>query len=310
MLDPDVRPSPDPRAGVGHPHGNGASAMTADTAAAGGEPPHLVVRPRAGWLPTAPGELWRYRELLRRFAARDVTLRYRQTALGVIWVVLQPLLGAGILSFVFGTVAGLEGPPGVGYFVFSLAGMVGWTAFSQTALRASGSLVSNAQLVSKVFFPRLLLPLATTLSTLVDVAVSLAVLVVLLVVQAVWAGPAILLMPLWLALLVGLGLGIGLVTSSLTVRYRDVQFVLPVAIQLLLFASPVAYSVSSAPESAQWAFAINPLTGLLEGLRWSLLGTEAPTAGAVVYSVAATVLALAMGLAIFSRLERQFADVI
>jgi lipopolysaccharide transport system permease protein len=284
--------------------------MTTDASVVRAEPPHLVVRPRAGWLPASPGELWQFRELLRRFAARDITLRYRQTALGVIWVVLQPLLGAGILSFVFGSVAGLEGPPGVSYFVFSLAGMVGWTAFSQTALRGSGSLIANAQLVSKVFFPRLLLPLATTVSTLVDVAVSLLLLVVLLAVQTVWAGPAVLLFPLWLALLVGLGLGLGLVTSALMVRYRDVQFVLPVGIQLLLFASPVAYSVSSAPESAQWAFAINPLTGLLEGLRWSLLGTAAPSTGAVVYSLVATAAALLIGLVVFSRLERQFADVI
>ena len=284
--------------------------MTTDATIVSSEPPHLVVRPRAGWLPSPPRELWQYRELLRRFAARDVTLRYRQTALGVIWVVLQPLLGAGVLSFVFGVVAGLEGPPGVSYFVFALTGMVGWTAFNQTALRGSGSLIANSQLVGKVFFPRLLLPLATTASTLVDVAVSLLLLLVLLAVQTIWAGPAIFLFPIWLALLVALGLGLGLFTSALMVRYRDVQFVLPVGIQLLLFASPVAYSVSSAPESAQWAFAVNPLTGLLEGLRWSLLGTAPPSAGAVAYSFVAAALAMVVGLVVFSRMERQFADVI
>lgn len=272
--------------------------------------PRVTIRPRTSWLPADPRELWDFRELLRRFAARDVTLRYRQTALGVTWVVLQPLLGAGILSFVFGTVAGLAGPEGIPYFVFALTGMVAWTAYSQTALRSSGSLVANAQLVGKVFFPRLLLPISTTLSTLVDVAVSFALLAVLLVVNRIWAGPAILLLPVWLLLLLLFGLGLGLVSSALMVRYRDVQFVLPVGIQLLLFASPVAYSAASAPESAQWAFAINPLTGLLEGFRWSVLGTAAPSTGAIVYAVVASLATFLVGLAIFSRLERQFADVI
>src|SRR5262249_20586375 len=151
-------------------------------------------------------------------------LRYRQTALGVIWVVLQPLLGAGILTFVFGSVAGLPAPEGIPYFVFSLVGMVGWTAFSQVAMRSSGSLVGNASLVQKVFFPRLLLPVSTVLSTAVDVAVSLSLLAVLLVVNGIWSGAAIVTFPLWLALFVLLGLGLGLGSSALMVRFRDVQY--------------------------------------------------------------------------------------
>ena len=272
--------------------------------------PRRVIRPRKGWVLADPRELWEFRELLRRFAARDITLRYRQTALGVIWVILQPLLGAGILSFVFGGVAKLPGPAGVPYFVFSLTGMVAWTAFSQTALRASTSLISNAQLVQKAFFPRLLLPLSTTVSTLVDVAVSMVLLAVLLAVYGIWAGAAILTLPFWLLLATAAGLGLGLITSALMVRYRDVGYVLPVAIQFLLFASPVAYEVSSAPAGAQWAFTINPLTGILEGMRWSVLGTPAPSLGMAGYSIAATVLAVLVGLLIFSRMERQFADVI
>jgi lipopolysaccharide transport system permease protein len=142
--------------------------------------PSRILRPRKKWLPPNPREIWEFRSLLERFAARDITLRYRQTALGAVWVVLQPLLGAGILSFVFGNVAGLSAPAGIPYFVFSLVGMVGWTAFSQIATRSSGSLVANANLVQKVFFPRILLPLSTVLSTMVDVAVSLALVVVVM----------------------------------------------------------------------------------------------------------------------------------
>lgn len=272
--------------------------------------PRLLIKARRGWLPANPRELWEFRELLRRFAARDITLRYRQTALGVTWVVLQPLLGAGILAFVFGGVANLPGPEGIPYFVFSLAGMVAWTAFSQTALRASTSLVANAQLVQKVFFPRLLLPLSTTVSTAVDVLVSVVLLAVLLVMNRIWAGPPILLLPLWLLVITAAGLGIGLMTSALMVRYRDVQYVVPVAMQLLLFASPVAYAASAAPASAQWAYTINPLTSLLEGVRWSVLGTAAPSTGSVLYGVGMSVLVLIVGMLVFGRMERQFADVI
>lgn len=272
--------------------------------------PTLVIKPRRGWLPANPRELWEFRELCRRFGARDITLRYRQTALGVTWVILQPLLAAGVLSFVFGSVAGLEGPPGIPYFVFSLAGMVGWNAFSQIAIRSSGSMVASAAMVQKVFFPRLLLPLSTVLSTSVDIAVSVGLLVVLLVANSIWAGAAVLTLPFWLFLMASAGLGLGLIASALMVTYRDVQYVLPVGVQLLLYASPVAFTVDAAPESTQWVFQINPLTGALEGLRWSVLGTDAPTAGLFAYSVVACVGLLVVGTVFFSRKEREFADVI
>jgi lipopolysaccharide transport system permease protein len=245
-----------------------------------------------------------------RFAARDITLRYRQTALGVTWVILQPLLAAGVLSFVFGRVAKLPAPPGIPYFLFSLVGLVAWTAFSQIAIRASNSLVSAAAMVQKVFFPRLLLPLSTVLSTLVDVGVSLVLVGVLLIVNHIWAGAAIVTVPIWLALVLVMALGVGLFATALMVRYRDVQYVLPVAIQLLLFATPVAYSISAVPASARWVFDINPLTGLFEGLRWAMLGTPAPPAGQIVYGVVGAAVSLAIGLAVFDRMERQFADVI
>jgi lipopolysaccharide transport system permease protein len=281
--------------------------VTAPTAS---RKPTLVIRPRVAWLPANPRELWEFRELLVRFAARDVTLRYRQTALGVIWVILVPLLGAGILSFVFGGVADLPAPDGLPYFVFSLAGMVAWTAFSQVANRSAGSLLANAGLVQKVFFPRLLLPFSTVLSTLVDVGVSLVLLGVLLAGYGLRPGWEIVTFPLWFLLVIAFGLGIGLTASALMVRYRDVQYILPVGIQFLLFASPVAYTLASVPDDARRVFELNPLTGLLEGMRWALIDTARPTPFLMAYASVSAVAALAAGLMVFSRMERQFADVI
>jgi lipopolysaccharide transport system permease protein len=254
--------------------------------------------------------MWEFKSLLGRFAARDITLRYRQTALGATWVILQPLLGAGILSFVFGSVAGLPSPAGIPYFAFTLVGMIGWTAFNQVATRSAGSLVANAQLIQKVYFPRLLLPISTVLSTMVDVAVSLGLLAVLIVAYGISAGLPVITFPIWLALFVMLGLGIGLGTSALIVRYRDVGYVLPLIIQLLFFLSPVAYSLSSVPASARTLYELNPLAGLLEGFRWSLLDTSAPSAGLAAYSAVSSIAVLVVGVLVFHRMERGFADVI
>ena len=272
--------------------------------------PTLSIRPRQSWLPTNPRELWTFRELMVRFAARDVTLRYRQTVLGAVWVILVPLLGAGILSFVFGGVADLQGPPGIPYFVFTLAGMVAWTIFSQVTTRSSGVLVGNAGLVGKVYFPRLLLPFSTVLSTLVDAAVSLVVLIILLVLSGIHPGPGALTFPIWFLLIVALALGIGLAAGALMVRFRDVQYILPVAMQFLLFASPVAYTLDSVPESARTLYELNPLTGLFEGMRWALIGTTRPDTWVALYSAACAVVMLAIGMVVFTRMEREFADVI
>jgi lipopolysaccharide transport system permease protein len=272
--------------------------------------PWITIRPKRSWLPTNPRELWVFRELMVRFAARDITLRYRQTALGVVWVVLVPLLGAGVLTFVFGNVADLPAPPGIPYFVFSLAGMVTWTAFAQTVTRSSVSLIGNAQLVGKVFFPRLLLPLSTVLSTLVDVAVSLALLIALLLASGVRPGLGVITFPLWMLGVLALALGVGLAAGALVVRFRDVGYILPVGVQFLLFASPVAYTLASVPQSAQLLYELNPLTGLLEGMRWSLIGTPRPSGGLMCYSIVVSLAVLAVGTLIFSRMERQFADVI
>lgn len=271
--------------------------------------PHLVLRPRSRWTPVDLRELWEFRDLLVTFAGRDVRLRYRQTALGVIWVILQPLLAAGVLSFVFGGVAKLPSE-GVPYFVFAFAGTLAWNTFSATLGKSSGSLVGNSALVSKVYFPRMLLPLSVLGSTILDFGVALVVMAVLLAIGGVAPGLPLLLLPVWLVLVLVMALGAGLVAASLMVRYRDVQFVLPVVIQFALFASPVAYSLDAVPESARPWFGLNPLVGLLEAFRWSLLDLDAPHGGALAYSVVAAALLLVAGAALFTRMERQFADVI
>ena len=272
--------------------------------------PYLTIQPSAGWQAINLRELWQFRDLLTTLAQRDVKLRYRQTALGVIWVVLQPLLAAGIFSFVFGKVAKLPAPHGVPYLVFSYAGLLAWNAFSSTLSKASGCLLQNSTLVSKVYFPRLALPLSTVFSTLIDFGVALGMMVVLMVINHVVPTVAVLLLPVWLLLVVLLALGVGLYLAALMVSYRDVQFILPVMVNFLLYASPVAYSAALIPVKYKLIFAVNPLTGLLEAFRWSLLGTAAPAWSAVAYAAAVTVIVFVAGAFSFKKMERKFADVI
>ncbi len=269
----------------------------------------IVIRPPSRVRLPSPGSLWEAREVLLRFGARDITLRYRQTALGVIWVILQPLIGAGVFALVFGGVADLPSD-GVPYFVLSFAGMLAWNTFNGIVGRASTSLVANAALVSKVFFPRILVPLSSVYSVLVDFVVALGFFVVLLFAFGINPGWPALLLPVWLALIVLMSSGLGLIASALMVKYRDVGYVLPVVTQTLLYASPVAYSVSAVPEAYRVWFNLNPLTWVLQEFRWSLLGLAAPEGWQVVASVAAAVVVFVAGALVFEHMERGFADVI
>ena len=271
--------------------------------------PLVRIRPDARWSALDLRELWGFRDLLLAMAVRDVKLRYRQTALGVTWVLLQPLLAAGIFALVFGRVAKLPSG-GLPYFLVAYAGLLAWNAFQSTLTKASGSLVGNAQLVSKVYFPRLVLPLSTVLSTVLDFAVGLVLLAVLMAVYRIAPGPAVLLLPVWFAMVVLLAVGLGLVAAALTVSYRDVQYILPVLVPFLLYASPVGYSLSAVPENLRPVFLLNPLTGLLEGFRWSVFGRTPPPWGYVAYSAAATALLFMLGCFVFKNMERRFADVI
>jgi lipopolysaccharide transport system permease protein len=271
--------------------------------------PHIRIRPPSRWSPINIKELWHFRDLLTTFAMRDVKLRYRQTVLGALWVVLQPLAGAGIFSVVFGRVAGLSGD-GVPYFLFSYIGLLGWNVFASTVSKSSGSLVAGSGLISKIYFPRLILPLSVVFSTLIDFGVALAMGVVLMATSHVGPGPGIVLMPVWFVLFLLLALGVGLISSALNVSYRDIGYIVPVAVQFLLFASPVAYSVSSVPKNLQFFYAVNPLSGLLEAFRWSMLNTTPPNWGWVVYSTIFSIGLFIAGAYAFKSLERKFADVI
>jgi len=274
-----------------------------------GRRPLLVIRRGRGWAALDLGELWRYRDLLFVLAGRDLKLRYKQTALGVIWVVLQPLMAAGVFSFVFGSVAKLPSG-GIPYFIFSFAGLLGWNFFSGILGRASGSLVGNTQLISKVYFPRLILPLSNLGSTLVDFGVAAAMMAVLLFAYRIVPPMAVVLIPVWMLMLAALGTGIGLICSALSVRFRDIQYIVPVFTQILLYASPVAYTVAAVPERLRWVYLLNPLTPPLEAMRSSLLGTDFPGWAPLAISGGISLILLLMGGIYFKRLEREFADVI
>jgi len=272
--------------------------------------PYKILKQRSGWQALNVRELWQFRDLLVMFAQRDLRLRYKQTILGVAWVVLQPLISAAILAFVFGRVAKLPGPANVPYFVFTYVGMIAWTLFSTTLTKSSGSLVGNANLVTKVYFPRLVLPLSTVLSSLLDFGVALLMLVPIELMNHVKPGASLLLLPIWVGLVLMLATGIGLHAASLMVSYRDIQHILPVATMFLMFASPVAYTISGISGKTKLLYTLNPITGILEGFRWSLLNTGTPQAGVLAYSAIFSFIVFVWGAYSFRRMERKFADVI
>jgi lipopolysaccharide transport system permease protein len=254
-------------------------------------------------------ELWEAREVLWRFGVRDVVLRYRQTVVGVAWVILQPLAAAGIFSVVFGQVAELPSG-GIPYFLFAFAGMLAWDLVGGIVGRAAPSLVANQSLVAKVFFPRLLVPLSSTLSVLLDFTVGLAFLVVLLFIFDVGLTWAFLLVPVWALFAVLIASGIGVAAASLMVRYRDVGYVMPWLMQLVFFATPVAYSLDAVPANLEPLFAANPFTWLMEAFRWSLLGLDAPPTWQILGLAGFAFLVFSVGLLVYQRYEREFADVI
>jgi lipopolysaccharide transport system permease protein len=272
------------------------------------EPLH-VIRPAASrWFPDF-AELWAFRDLCIALGSRDITLRYRQTVLGVVWVVLQPMIAGGVFYVIFGRVAGLESGTN-SYFVFAYAGFIAWSAFQNALTRAAGSVTGQSNLVSKVFFPRLVLPVSALFSATVDFIVGSASLAVILAITGTTPGIAILTFPLWAVLLFLMGLGLGTLAAALSVRFRDVQHALPVLTQLLMYASPVAYATSVVPETIRGWFVLNPIAGALDGFRWALLNTPPPSMTSVLVSVAGAVLALIVGASVFARYERKLADVI
>ena len=271
-------------------------------------PPIVLIQPSRGWRALDLRELWRFRELVYFLALRDIKVRYKQTALGVAWVLLQPLLAMGIFSIVFGQ-RGLAAN-GVPYPLFVVSGLVPWFYFSNATSGASGSVVGNTQLISKVYFPRLAIPLAAVLANLVDLSIGLLLELVLLVVFGVGFGWHLLVLPVLVALIVLTALGVSVWLSALDVQYRDVRYAVPFLVQVWLFATPVIYSTGDVPERWRPLLALNPMTGVIEAFRWSLLGVGDPPVSGLLGSVVIVAILLSTGLLYFRRMERTFADVI
>ena len=285
--------------------------MTADEAA--GPVPMVVIEPTRGWSALRLGALWDYRELLYFLVWRDLKVRYKQTVLGVAWIVLQPVVSLVVFSLLFGGL--LQVPSGgVPYPIFAYAALLPWTYFAGSLGRASSSVVGSAHLLTKVYFPRLVLPVSGVLSGLVDFGIAFVVLAGLMVFYGLAPTPALVLLPGFLLLAVLTALGFGLWLSALNVRYRDVQYLVPFLVQIWMYLTPVVYGRTLIPERFRFLLALNPMTGVVEGFRWALLGghlAEArPPGGLFAVSVAITVGVLVSGLAFSRRTERSFADVI
>jgi lipopolysaccharide transport system permease protein len=268
----------------------------------------IVIRPARG-LDLNLRELFNYRELLFFLVWRDVKVRYKQTFLGVTWALLQPLLAMLIFTVVFGRVSGIR-PSGIPYAVFVYAGLLPWTYFSASLTSSSNSLVTNANLVTKVYFPRLIIPIAAVAVPIVDFLLAGVVLGGLMGWYGVTPSWHIVFLPLFLGLTLVTALGIGMLLSAVNVRYRDVPFAIPFLMQVWLFASPVIYAVTFVPARWRWLLSLNPMTGVLEGFRWCLLGQSAPEPWVLSVSIAVALAASVLGLVYFRRVERHFADLI
>jgi lipopolysaccharide transport system permease protein len=271
--------------------------------------PLTVIEPPKGWRLRAVRELWSYRELLFYLTWRDVKIRYKQTLLGGTWAVLQPFLLMVVFTIFLGHLAGISSQVDIPYPLFAFAGLVPWTLFAQSLINSSDSLVRGTDLVSKVYFPRLILPIAAAGSFVFDFLIAFSLLVALMIWYGVAPSGAVVWLPAFTALAVAAALAVGVWLAALNVRYRDIKYAVPFLVQLWLFASPVAYPTTIVPERWRPLLGLNPMAGVVEGFRWALVGGPKP--GAVVFvSAAGTILLLLGGIAYFQRVERTFADVI
>ncbi len=271
--------------------------------------PTVVIQPTRGWAALDLGELWKYRDLLMILAGRDVKLRYKQTGLGVTWVVMQPLIAALIFTVMFGRFAKLpsDGHP---YILFVFAGVAIWNYFAAVLQRAGNSLITDARLITKVYFPRLAIPLASTFSALIDLAVSLGVLGVLMMIYGVAPTWKILTLPLFIGLAALTATGVSLWLSALNVRYRDFVHAMPFLIQVWMFASPVVYATTIVPERWRLLYGLNPAVAFIEGTRWAVLGTSSVTPQMVAIATAFSLVVFVGGAFFFRRVERGFADAV
>lgn len=271
---------------------------------------HFVRRQATpGWVAINFEELWRYRELLVFQALRDIKVRYKQTVLGAAWAIIQPVVTMIVFTIIFGKLAGLPSE-GVPYPLFALCALLPWQLFAHSLNYSSNSLVSNSHVLTKVYFPRLILPFSAVIAGLVDFAIAFMVLVGMMAYYHILPGWSVLTLPLFIMLALAAALSIGLWLSALNVKYRDIRHTIPFLTQLWLFASPVAYSSSLVPEKWQALYGMNPMVGVVEGFRWALLGKAAPLGPMMIVSIVATGVLLVGGLFYFRRMEKTFADIV
>jgi len=270
--------------------------------------PTFFIDPPSGWTSIGFRELWDYRELLYFLTLRDIKVRYKQTALGAAWAVIQPFFMMVVFSLFFGKLAGVKSD-GIPYPVFTFCALLPWQLFAHALTESSNSLVANERLITKVYFPRLVVPLAAVLGGLVDFAVAFVILLAMMLYYGIVPTWAIVTLPAFILLAVLTALAVGLWLSALNVKYRDVRYTINFLIQFWLFATPVAYPSSIVPERWRPLYGLNPMAGVVEGFRWALLGSKPPGAMLAV-SVAVVIVLLIGGLYYFRRMEQEFADVV
>src|SRR3989442_1172786 len=269
----------------------------------------IRIEPPSGFFELRLGEVWAYRELLYFFVWRDVKIRYKQTVIGVAWVVLQPLLTMAVFAVFFGPLAKLP-CQGLPYPVFYFAALVPWTYFSTSLQYATSIVVENQRVITKVYFPRLILPVSAVLSGLVDFSIGFVVLAGVTLGYGIRPGIAALWLPVLLLLAVATALGVGLWLSALNALYRDVRYVMPFLVQFWMLASPVAYPSSLVPERWRWLYGLNPMTGVIEGFRWALTGHGQAPGAVMLVSAAMVAVVLVGGLLFFQRMETTVADLV
>jgi lipopolysaccharide transport system permease protein len=275
------------------------------------EPPLSVIRPPSRWPIPDLREVWRYRDLLWLLSQRNVAALYRMSILGVGWAVFRPVLMAAIFTLVFGIMLGLNAETaGIPYPLFAFAGLVPWTYFATSLANATNSVVGAQDMLTKVYFPRLVLPIASLSAAVVEVGIQCVILAVLMIAFQIAPGPQIAMLPVCLALATAAALAGGVWLTALNVRYRDVHFILPFLTQALMYLCPIIYPVDQIPASWRTVYFLNPMAGVVEGFRWSLFGVGTPDWTMFGISTATTLLVLVSGLFYFSRTEQSFADII
>jgi lipopolysaccharide transport system permease protein len=271
--------------------------------------PKIIIQPSRGWFAFHLNDLWQYRELLYFLLWRDIKVRYKQTVLGGAWAIIQPFCTMVVFTLFFGELAKIPSE-GVPYPIFSYTGLLVWTFFARAMNQSSDSMVGSARIITKVYFPRLVIPLSAGLAPLVDFCIAFIVLIGMMFYYQIFPTGTLIWLPVFLLLAFATSLGGGLWLSALNVQYRDVRYAVPFLIQLWLFATPVIYPSSAVPGPWRFILGLNPMTGVVEGFRWALLGIGAAPGGMIFTSMGVALLLVFTGLIYFNRMERTFADIV